>query len=1266
MAKVNHRVSNLAVTRDGYDIKAEWRVPPEMTDPDNPRRATWIDIYCDFDVTGKRKQSARVGVGQSDGSTPPVSYKHSDRFWIRGQNTGDSVTKNFDRTRWHPCTWKGTDGTKNVSNVGTYCKNVKVGVFGGNGSSIKNAGQTVWATYTFKEPRKPTVKWTYEAGNATVTVETDPGDDNYERYDTMVRVTVKKMNGTQFVVLDSNYKGWFSTKSTKWTKTFDISSLISGLVPGKCVTVKCEAYARGMAGNSAPVSSERVVALPSAATIDSVTADKKSTGGRIKVAVTPHGYNSAIQLLRKHGADGTEEEVAGAVDDNQCKALYDDWATASPNSGQYLYYAVRSTRDGYSAMSAWKRADSLYTAASKPECNAKTGIPEVRPTANGTGATVVMAFTDVTANTGCELSYSDYGKAWSSSDSSAVTRVEYTGRDDPKDAAATGYENSRAVLVTGLTSGTTYYCRMRRYRVIGESKYYSAYTDVKTFVTESAAGDKCGFMSITPGDDGTTAKLVIGINETGTNTGTEVSWSADANAWWSNEQPQTVNATWSPTAITGQSWGKSQTVYLRGLEPGTAYTVRARRYQEIGGNTTYGSYGNGTFSTPSLESSRDLRCGLVSVEPGEDGRSAVVVVGWSGDRDGTEVSWSTDPNAWESSEPPSTGEFTWRDSETRADTRYERTGDVAPVEGKTYYFEGRDANGKPIMLPEQNPVSSAMASYYEAFPAWAYTGTYYIRGLDEGVTCYVRARTFAEAGERAYSGITEAIPVTPFAAPDSVSVTAPEAVARGESIELWWTVQSDMEQAEWHVHESSSPNTSLADGTGTLCRASIGPERYGDAASLVMYVESGCGGGLTASAPFTVAIADAPSCEVYAEPVLDVQPMSFDVYTGESTSRLLCTVRSLGCTHDLPDGAHDQLEGDVAWTEAISPALVSTTWGETDLYDSLVQAESDTADALADAQDELDGYEEGDEGYEDALVAVENAEAAHDAAVAARAAHPAAGETMAAEIEVPTVDLLDGGAYVLQVSAVESVAGLESPIAEMRFAVAYEHQAPDPDAELTPDAAARTVEIALNEPDGYEDGDLYDVYRKTPTGYELAARGIEPEKVLVDNFAPFGGESLAYAICCRTTDGDTSYREFPYELDVHVLRFDWDGGSVELPHNIQLRDSYVKSFESRAHADGSVGGYYDRSVEMTGSYSSDAAKVEDPEAVRMLREMADHPGACFCRTPEGDAFQCNVDVSEIGGKVDAIAAVSLDVTRVRLTEPFGIGDDISGREVSNG
>ena len=118
------------------------------------------------------------------------------------------------------------------------------------------------------------------------------------------------------------------------------------------------------------------------------------------------------------------------------------------------------------------------------------------------------------------------------------------------------------------------------------------------------------------------------------------------------------------------------------------------------------------------------------------------------------------------------------------------------------------------------------------------------------------------------------------------------------------------------------------------------------------------------------------------------------------------------------------------------------------------------------------------------------------------------------------------------------------------------------------------------------------------------------------------------------------------------MRFDWPGGSVELPYNVELSDSYEKSFEARDHVDGSVNGYYDRAVHRTGSYQASVVKA-DSGTIASLRALGEHPGASFCRTASGSAFQCNADLGGIDLSYASMAAgVSIPITEMRLTSEF--------------
>ena len=1193
---VTGRITNLAVTRDGNVIKATWKNPAYMFDETRSDRATYLDMDINFDVPNPAKGEVwDPGSGAYPG--PPekdMYYTGYDYYWLKGSGVTESLEKNFNRNRYYPLT-------------SVKVPRVCVGVHGGNGcDSTGGRGPKVWANYYFKTPKAPTVKLEFDPGSGSaaakmrVTIEADEGKDNYERYDTGYDVILKRKDGTSVVLTRETF-----FTDVKLEREYDVSSYINNLHEGEYVTVSVETWSRGIAGDSKYVEKERTVAIPVAATLGKPAVDKKAPTGRIKAPVKPGKFTESVQLYRRHGDSQSASwtAVSGAVDNGNAVALYDSYGSAAPVDGEYIWYRVRSTRDNYEVWSEPVRADCLFTAKTPLKCSASIGIVKLEPAKSGNAIEVTVGFTDSTDNDETELTWSDDPYAWNSVEGPSVTTLSGDG------TAATGkYKRQQSIIVNqNLTAGVTYYFRARRHRELGGEEGYSGYSATATCATESALDDQCGFVSFEPASDGTTCQVVVGIDEDNDNTGTKLSWSSYVNAWTSNEEPSEMTATWpvdNPRKST--DWGKTHTVNIRGLEPGTTYYMKAKRYLEAQSGTTEGQWCEaGSFTTPNRSADPDVRCGIVSIDGGEDGTSAKVVVGWSGNRSGCELTWSADHEAWESSEQPQSLEFEWQDGESQS-------------------------------------------------PDWAATATAYVHGLEQGTTYYVRARSYYESDTRVYSDYTEFVSVTPYGTPKSVALTAPSAVARGQAIEVWWTVEDELPQTEWHIHEDGKPFVSIADGEGSLCTARIQPERYGDADSISFYVEAGCGGGLMASNVVSVGIADAPSCEVCVPSTLAAKPATFEVVTDNPAASLVCTCRAEGITVEWPDGPRDQMEGDVMWTSAVQASWTEATWADTDLRAAIVQE-------VADAQALVNSLDPADDGYADAVTALERAQASLDA-------HPADGTAYRAVVEVPpSAAFADGGSYRLQVHATEPVANLSSADAEAVFTVAWAHQAPAPsDAiTITPNSEDLVVEIAFAAPQGAASADVYDLYRKTPTGYVLVGTGLAMDTTVSDPYAPYGKDSeLNYRICTRTSDGDIEFAEFPYEMDGKVLRFDWDGGHVELPYNLGLSESYSKSFESRSHVDGSVNGYWDRAVEMTGSYSSDVIRFASLEQLNAVRALGEHPGAVFCRTADGMAFQCNADVREVGSSYETKAkeTARIEVKAVRLTDDFTVHSGRGGGE----
>lgn len=1214
------KATGLTLKRDETTWSASWKVPGTAQKGNKSFTSEVVQWKLDFE-RGKDKDSSSYDTevtGTTESETKVLSEFKPPKSW--------KEKGNLTRKMLHP--YKDGRTVKRVGYrvIGKHTvskekegKNYKYGKFAGK--TYKGPWSS-WSWLSIANPYKPTIEFEYAAGNCTVTVKSKDEGDEHDWLRTLVDIYIIKQDGKSKVPVLK----WAATSETEYKKVIDVSSYIKDLSAGKCITVYARARAQGLGGDTYSGSeySKHVIAIPGASSLDKVVVKgqkvevlfkaKKSSTNKNGVDYPTGKWATSVQLERRHGTTGSWQTVDGALDDDTCLALYDNKNDAAPEPGEYIYYRVKGMRHEFTAYSNVVTATALYTAAPKVSCSATVGIVKADSVKNGESAKIYMGFTDTTSNDGCELAWSDVKDYWNTSDDPETET--FTGKDGTR--ASTKYAASKTVTVNNLEPGKTYWFRFRRYREVDGDTYYSSWSSQYEMRAEDASDDKCGIVSVEKSDDGTHATVVVGYTEDNTNTGTELTWSDYSAAWMSNEPPQLLEATWGADSTRkSDAWAKTQTIYLAGLETGTTYYLRARRYLEsTSGSKTYGSYSKtASFTTPTQSDvSADLHCGIVSATPGSDGQSATVVIGWSGNRTGCEISWSDSQEAWGSTDQPKAHEFTDSDDQRKS-------------------------------------------------ADWAGTSTVVVSGLEDATTYYFKARTYYDqvGKDRVWSDYTQDVSATPISTPEKVTLTGPDTVERGSAIDLYWTVSGELEQTEWHVHEDGKQSVSLVNGQGALAHATIPADRYGDAQTLSLCVEAGCGGGLRMSNVISVGIIDRPSCRIYAEPTLAVQPASFEAYTDATSASLLVTLASNGITVAMPDGDRDQLPGDIIWTGEVMPQWSETQWQSTALYASVSQAVADAQADVSAAQADLSGLTPEDEGYADAVAALSNAQTALEAAQASLAA--LSGTVNAATVQLPNgLDLIDTGSYTLRVRAKEPIAGLQSAQAETPFTVAWSHQAPVPPdgISLSVNLEDREVTIALVPPDGVADGDSYEIYRKTQTGYDLIARGVGLTSTVTDPYAPFGpGAELDYIVACRTLDGDLDWMSYEYELPANVLRFDFDGAFVELPWNLELNDSYEKSFERRVHLNGRANGYFDKGSVLNGSYRTDVDRSDGLGTMNLVRMLGVEDSSCFCRTQLGAAFECNVDVT--GLEVThghAAVPVSISVDGIDLTSRYQLADSM--------
>lgn len=288
-----------------------------------------------------------------------------------------------------------------------------------------------------------------------------------------------------------------------------------------------------------------------------------------------------------------------------------------------------------------------------------------------------------------------------------------------------------------------------------------------------------------------------------------------------------------------------------------------------------------------MPSAADDRCGIISATPSADGTSADVLVGWTdvgGTNTGTELSWSSDPNAWKSTDPPSTFEFDWVD--------------------------GNAPSGS----------------------GWTKASTIHLMGLTPGEMTYVRARRYLvnadDSSVVTYSPYCNPETVMAVSGPTSVIMDAPRYVPRGSGIEVTWGYNSDAEQKGWKVRRmvgaarSEDADTTLASGSDQRTSAVIQTDGITDA-SVTLYVQVDTGGTLISSeAESTVYLNDPPTATLSVD-TLTVQPLSFQLTTGVPDATAKVEVVANGASDD--EFHERQASGDNLWSALIEqPAWVAS------------------------------------------------------------------------------------------------------------------------------------------------------------------------------------------------------------------------------------------------------------------------------------------------------------------------------------------------------
>ena len=256
------------------------------------------------------------------------------------------------------------------------------------------------------------------------------------------------------------------------------------------------------------------------------------------------------------------------------------------------------------------------------------------------------------------------------------------------------------------------------------------------------------------------------------------------------------------------------------------------------------------------------------------------------------------------------------------------------------------------------------------------------------------------------------------------------------------------------------------------------------------------------------------------------------------------------------------------------------------------------------------------------------------------------------------------GMYVLRASTTDSLG--QSAVSEDKpFKVLWDHQAVYPSADVTVDYDTLSSQItpSVSEediPDGWsiDPDDGFDIYRISSDKPELIYSGAKAGQTIVDPYPAFGNQG-GHRIVFVTKYGDYTTADNVqaiYDTDeddgdilnVFNVTIDFAGERVVLPYDISVSHKWSKDFTETKYLGGSVRGDWNPAVSKTTSINTTVIVEEDPEQIRLMRDLAVYPGLCHVRTPDGSSFTADVEVNEDREEkwVNRLAKFSLSITRV--------------------
>lgn len=253
---------------------------------------------------------------------------------------------------------------------------------------------------------------------------------------------------------------------------------------------------------------------------------------------------------------------------------------------------------------------------------------------------------------------------------------------------------------------------------------------------------------------------------------------------------------------------------------------------------------------------------------------------------------------------------------------------------------------------------------------------------------------------------------------------------------------------------------------------------------------------------------------------------------------------------------------------------------------------------------------------------------------------------------------LDDGAWYTLVATAKDRFG-QTNEQRIPFRVHWSHQAWVPTATFVTDSTEYIAKITPVAGASYVSGDTCDIYRLSTDKPELIVQGADFGTQYVDPYPAFG-ENSGYKIVTVTETKDyitpsNDFAEYDTviaednaytQLKPGLMVIDFDGDRIEMEYNISLDNSWDKDFKRTVYLGGHVAGDHNKAVTRDLTASSILFRANNDDVDQQMRHLADYPGLCHIRTPEGSSFTADIQVTEAQAFDSAQIEYSLKIQKV--------------------